>query len=154
MVELFIIEYLTVLYMIMAFLFMDSRYSRRRTIFIVFIVTILLLAAVAALYRVVDVDTAFWVYAVTIHIPLLLLLFTLSRFRGWRLIFQQLSVVLFCTLIHHETGLIYRPCQCPGKRHLRQSGAASKPEEDPLQNGGHTWSHAENFQSMYRKYLF
>ena len=107
MVELFIIEYLTVLYMIMAFLFMDSRYSRRRTIFIVFIVTILLLAAVAALYRAVDVDTAFWVYAVTIHIPLLLLLFTLSRFRGWRLIFQQLSVVLFCTLIHHETGLIY-----------------------------------------------
>ena len=107
MVELFMMEYLTVLGMTMVLLFLDSRYSRRRTIFIVFIVTILLLAAVAALYRVVDVDTAFWVYAVTIHIPLLLLLFTLSRFRGWRLIFQQLSVVLFCTLIHHISGLIY-----------------------------------------------
>ena len=35
MVELFIMEYLTVLYMIMASLFMDSRYSRRRTVFIV-----------------------------------------------------------------------------------------------------------------------
>ena len=72
------------------------------------VVTLLLMAAVAALYRAVDdVDTAFWTYAVTIHIPLILLLFTLSRFRGWRLIFQQLSVVLFCTLIHHISGLIY-----------------------------------------------
>lgn len=107
MVELFIMEYLTVLYMIMAFLFMDSRYSRRRTIFIVSIVTIMLMAAVAALYRAVDMDAAFWIFAVTIHIPLILLLFTLSRFRGWRLIFQQLSVVLFCTLIHHISGMIY-----------------------------------------------
>ena len=107
MVELFIMEYLTVLYMIMAFLFMDSRYSRRRTLFIVSCVTILLMAAVVALYRAADMDAAFWIYAITIHIPLILLLFTLSRFRGWRLIFQQLSVVLFCTLIHHISGLIY-----------------------------------------------
>lgn len=107
MVELFIMEYLTVLYMIMASLFMDSRYSRRRTLFIVSIVTLLLMAAVAALYRAVDMDAAFWIFAMTIHIPLILLLFTLSRFRGWRLIFQQLSVVLFCTLIHHISGLIY-----------------------------------------------
>ena len=107
MVELFIMEYLTVLYMIMAFLFMDSRYSRRRTLFIVSSVTILLMAAVAALYRAVNRDAAFWIFAITIHIPLILLLFTLSRFRGWRLIFQQLSVVLFCTLIHHISGLIY-----------------------------------------------
>ena len=107
MVELFIMEYLTVLYMAMAFLFMDSRYSRRRTLLIVSGVTLLLMAAVAALYRAVDTDTAFWTFAMTIHIPLILLLFTLSRFRGWRLIFQQLSVVLFCTLIHHISGLIY-----------------------------------------------
>ena len=107
MVELFIMEYLTVLYMIMVFLFMDSRYSRRRTLFIVSSVTILLMAAVAALHRAADMDAAFWIYAMTIHIPLILLLFTLSRFRGWRLIFQQLSVVLFCTLIHHISGLIY-----------------------------------------------
>lgn len=107
MVELFIMEYLTVLYMIMAFLFMDSRYSRRRTLFIVSGVTILLMAAVALLHQAVNRDVAFWIFAMTIHIPLILLLFTLSRFRGWRLIFQQLSVVLFCTLIHHISGLIY-----------------------------------------------
>ena len=107
MVELFIMAYLTVLYMIMAFLFMDSRYSRRHTLFIVSIVTLLLMAAVVALYRTVDMDAAFWLFAMTIHIPLILLFFTLSRFRGWRLIFQQLSVVLFCTLIHHISGLIY-----------------------------------------------
>ncbi|WP_297234345.1 GHKL domain-containing protein [uncultured Flavonifractor sp.] len=107
MAELFIMEYLTVLYMVMAFLFMDSRYSRRRTVFIVSVVTILLMAAWALLRRVADRDASFWIFAVTIHIPLILLLFTLSRFRGWRLIFQQLSVVLFCTLIHHISGLIY-----------------------------------------------
>ena len=107
MAELFIMEYLTVLYMVMAFLFMDSRYSRRRTVFIVSVVTILLMAAWALLRRVADRDVSFWIFAVTIHIPLILLLFTLSRFRGWRLIFQQLSVVLFCTLIHHISGLIY-----------------------------------------------
>ena len=107
MVELFIMEYLTVLYMIMAFLFMDSRYSRRRTLFIVSSVTILLMAAVALLHRAVDRDAAFWIFAITIHIPLILLLFTLSRFRGWRLVFQQLSVVLFCTLIHHTSELVY-----------------------------------------------
>ena len=107
MVDLFIMEYLTVLYMIMAFLFMDSRYSRRRTLFIVSSVTLLLMTAVAALHRAADRDAAFWTFAMTIHIPLILLLFTLSRFRGWRLIFQQLSVVLFCTLIHHISGLIY-----------------------------------------------
>ena len=98
---------MTVLYMIMAFLFMDSRYSRRRTIFIVSSVTLLLMAAVAVLHRAVDRDAAFWIFAITIHIPLILLLFTLSRFRGWRLIFQQLSVVLFCTLIHHTSELVY-----------------------------------------------
>ena len=107
MAELFIMEYLTVLYMVMAFLFMDSRYSRRRTVFIVSVITILLMAAWALLHRVADRDASFWIFAVTIHIPLILLLFTLSRFRGWRLIFQQLSVVLFCTLIHHISGLIY-----------------------------------------------
>ena len=94
MVELFVMEYLTVLYMIMAYLFMDSRYSRRRTVFIVSSVTILLMAAVVALYRAVDMDTAFWTYAIRSIFRCILLLFTLSRFRGWRLIFQQLSIVL------------------------------------------------------------
>ena len=107
MVELFIMEYITVLHMIMVSLFMDSRYSRRRTLFIVSCAAVLLMAAVALLHRAVDRDAAFWIFAVTIHIPMFLLLFTLSRFRGWRMIFQQLSVVLFCTLIHHMSGLIY-----------------------------------------------
>ena len=65
MVELFIMEYLTVLYMIMAFLFMDSRYSRRRTIFIVSSVTLLLMAAVAVLHRAVDRGAAFWIFCLS-----------------------------------------------------------------------------------------
>ena len=107
MVRLFIMEYMTVLGMTMVLLFLDSRYSRRRTVFIVYSVTILAMAVVASLYRTIGVDATLRIYTVVIHIPLLLLLLTLSRFRGWRLVFQLLSAVLFCTLIHHGAGLIY-----------------------------------------------
>ncbi len=36
-----------------------------------------------------------------------MLLLALSRFRGWRLVFQLFSAVLFCTLIQYGAGLIY-----------------------------------------------
>ena len=87
---MFIMESLTVLYMIMAFLFMDSRYSRQRTLFMFLLCLGHSLVAVVALYPggrygylldvccdVISADAA----------PV-----KLSRFRGWRLIFQQ----LFC----------------------------------------------------------
>ena len=107
MVELFIVEYLTALGMTMVLLFLDSRHSRRRTIAAVCGVMVLVMAAVAAIYRAAGAETTLQIYSLIAHVPSLILLLILSRFRGWRLVFQLLSAILFCTLIHHGAGLIY-----------------------------------------------
>lgn len=107
MVELFIMEYMTVLGMTMVLLFLDSRYSRWRTILTVYGTMILVMAAVAILYRAAGIEAAIKHYSLVAHAPALLLLLILSRFRGWQLVFQLFSVILFCMLIHHAAGLIY-----------------------------------------------
>lgn len=104
---LFIIEYLTALGMTMVLLFLDSRYSPQRTVLMVCGTMVLVMAAVAALYRAVGVETLLQLYSLIVHVPALLLFFMLSRSRGWRLVFQVLSAVLFCTLIQHGAGLVY-----------------------------------------------
>ncbi len=50
MAGLFILEYMTVLGMTMVLLFLDSRYSRKRTILTVCGAMALVMAAVAAIY--------------------------------------------------------------------------------------------------------
>lgn len=107
MLELFIMEYLTALGMTMVLLFLDSRYSRRRTVLATCGVIVLVMAAVAAICLTMGVETTIRIYSLIAHIPSLLLLLSLSRFRGWRLVFQLLSAVLFCALIHHGAGLAY-----------------------------------------------
>ena len=107
MLELFIMEYLTALGMTMVLLFLDSRYSRRRTVLTTCGVIVLVMAAVAAICLTMGVETTIRIYSLIAHIPSLLLLLSLSRFRGWRLVFQLLSAVLFCALIHHGAGLAY-----------------------------------------------
>ena len=113
MVELFIMEYLTALGMTMVLLFLDSRYSRRRTILTVYGTVVLVMAAVAVLHRVAGIETTIRLYSLIAHVPSLLLFLVLSRFRGWRLVFQILSAILFCMLIHHETNDVR--CPDPGK---------------------------------------
>ena len=105
MVELFVMEYLTALGMTMVLLFLDSRYSRRRTIAAVCGTMVLVMAAVAAIYSAAGLETTIQIYSLIVHIPSLLLLLLLSRFRGWRLVFQLLSAILFCALIQHGAGM-------------------------------------------------
>ncbi len=107
MVELFVMEYMTALGMTMVLLFLDSRYSRRRTILTVYGTIVLVMATVAILYRVAGLETTVKLYSLVAHVPALLLLLMLSRFRGWRLVFQLLSAILFCMLIQHAAGLAY-----------------------------------------------
>lgn len=107
MVELFAMEYLTALGMTILLLFLDSRYSRRYTILMVCSTMVLVMAAVAVLYRVIGPDTTLQLYSLIAHIPSLLILLILSRFRGWRLVFQLLSAILFCALIQHGAGMLY-----------------------------------------------
>ena len=107
MVELFIMEYMTVLGMTMVLLFLDSRSSRWRTILTVYGAVVLVMVAIAALYRAVGIEATIKLYSLIAHVPSLVLFLTLSRFRGWRLVFQLLSAILFCALIQHIAGLVY-----------------------------------------------
>ena len=107
MVELFIMEYMTALGMTMVLLFLDSRYSRRCTILTVYGTVILVMAVLAIIYRIVGFETTLQIYTLIAHAPSLLLLFVLSRFRGWQLVFQLLSAILFCMLIQHGAVLAY-----------------------------------------------
>ncbi|HIY07224.1 MAG TPA: GHKL domain-containing protein [Candidatus Evtepia faecigallinarum] len=113
MAGLFAMEYMTVLGMTMVFLFLDSRYPRWVTILSVCGVTALAMGAVAALYQGTGMETTLRLYSLIVHVPSLLLLFVLSRFRGWRMVFQMLSAVLFCALVQHGAGLL---CYLSGGR--------------------------------------
>ena len=105
MVELLMMEYLTALGMTMVLLFLDSRHSQRRTILTVYGAVILVMAAIATLYRAAGIETTIKLYSFIVHVPSLLLFLTLSRFRGWRLVFQLLSAILFCALDRKSTRL-------------------------------------------------
>ena len=107
MVELFMMEYMTALGMIMVLLFLDSRYSRRRTAFVICGAAALAMAVVAAVYRAAGSEVTLKIYSLIVHVPSLLLFLALSRFRGWRLVFQMLSAILFCTLVQHGSGVAY-----------------------------------------------
>ena len=107
MVELFAMEYMTALGMTMVLLFLDSRYSPRRTIGAVCGTMVLVMAAVAAIYQAAGLEITLRIYSLIAHLPSLLLLLALSRFRGWRLVFQLLSAILFCVLVQHGAGLLY-----------------------------------------------
>lgn len=107
MVELFAMEYLTALGMTMVLLFLDSRYSRRSTILIVYGTALLVMAAVASIYCIAGLKTTLHIYTLIAHLPSLLLLLLLSRFRRWQLVFQLFSAILFCTLIQQGAGLMY-----------------------------------------------
>lgn len=107
MVELFMIEYMTVLGMTMVLLFLDSRYSKKCTILTTCATMALVVIVVAGAYLTIGAEMTLKIYSLIAHVPSLLLLFLLSRFRGWRIVFQMCSAILFCTLVHHGAGLFY-----------------------------------------------
>lgn len=107
MLEFFVIEYMTVLGMTMLLLFLDSRYPKRWTILAVYSTMLLVMAIIFVVYQVTGLETTIQIYTFITHIPSLLLLMVFSRFRGWRMVFQLLSVVLFCFFIQHGAGLAY-----------------------------------------------
>lgn len=107
MVELFVMEYMTVLGMTMVLLFLDSKYSPRRTILTVCIAIAAVMTAVFVIYRSAGLAVTIQIYSLIAHVPSLVLVFVLSRFRGWRLVFQVLSAILFCALIQHGAALAY-----------------------------------------------
>lgn len=107
MVELFAMEYMTALGMTMVLLFLDSKYPRWVTALAVYVVMVLVMGAVAVLYCTAGLAVTVRAYTLLAHAPSLLLLLFFSRFRGWRMLFQLMSAILFCMLTQHAAGLVY-----------------------------------------------
>ena len=107
MVMLFVMLYMTVLGMSMVLLFVERRVSRRQTTVVFCGTLVLVLALVIGVYCRLGIETLVYLYSLVAHVPALLLCLYLSRHRGWRLLFQLLSSILFCALIQHAAGLVY-----------------------------------------------
>lgn len=103
-VRLFIMLYMTVVGLSMGAAFVESRFSRCRTVWIVCSAIIMISALVVLVYLEAGIDTLVQAYPLIVHLPSLLLFMLLSSIRGWRLLFQIFSAVLFCNLIHHGEG--------------------------------------------------
>lgn len=93
--------------MTMGLLFLDSRRSRRRTILAVYGTMAAEMAVVVGVYCAMGGQALIHSYTIVVHVPCLLLFMCLSRHRGWRLVFQMFSSILFCSLIQHGAGLAY-----------------------------------------------
>ena len=99
--------YMTAVGMTLVFLFLKSRFSRRKTILIFFATMLLLMAAEVVLTFVFSTHLVLRLYGLIVHLPALLVTALLSQYRGWRLLFQFLSSFLFCAMIQQAGGLAY-----------------------------------------------
>ena len=99
--------YMTGLGMTMLFLFVKSRLPRRKTALIFAGTGLALMALEVGLTYAFSVDLVVRLYSVAVYLPSFTVAFLLSRYRGWRLLYQLLSAVLFCFLIQHIGGVVY-----------------------------------------------
>lgn len=104
---LLVMEYLTALGMTMVLLFLDSRYSQKFSILTVYGTMFPVMAIIAVVSKEIGIEATLKIYPLLAHLPSLLVIFILSRFRGWRMLFQLLSAILFCTFIMHGAALLY-----------------------------------------------
>lgn len=99
--------YMTAVGMTMVFLFLKSRLPRRRTALIVYGTTLALMAAEVILTFLIGIGQVVHFYGLIVHLPCLLMTALLSQYRGWRLLFQILSAILFSAMIQQAGGLAY-----------------------------------------------
>ena len=107
MVDLVVLLFFTIDGVTLTLLFLDTRFSIRKTCFIVYGVTAVLLLVNIVLFIRLGYDRMLQLYTLTNHIPCMLTLAYVSRTRGWQLLFQLLSGVMFCALIQQAGTLAY-----------------------------------------------
>ena len=105
--------YMTAVGMTMVSLFLKSRLPRRKTVLIVFGTTLALMAAEVVLTYAFSVHLGVRLYGLIVHLPSLLVTAALSQYRGWRLLFQILSAILFSAMIQQAAGIVY---YCSGQQ--------------------------------------
>lgn len=106
-INLFILLYMTAVGLPMNAVLAGSRYPPRRTALILCGAMIMLSAAVFFVYRAAGADVVLRIYTLLVHAPGFVLFFFIGRYRGWRLVFQMLTAILFCNLIHQAGGLAF-----------------------------------------------
>ena len=99
--------YFTVLGVVIMLLLADSRFSAGRTAAIGCAALAVLLPAEVAVYRHMGLLALVDLYTPLVHLPLLVLFIWLSRQRNWQMVFQLLSAILFCFLIHQGASLCW-----------------------------------------------
>ena len=98
--------YMTGLGLTMVFLFLKSRLSRRKTALIFAGTALSLMALEVILTYTFSVDLVARLYSLIVYLPSFLVATLLSRYRGWRLLYQILSAVLFCFVVQHIGGVV------------------------------------------------
>ena len=99
--------YMTGLGLTMVFLFLKSRLSRRKTALIFAGTALSLMALEVILTYTFSVDLVVRLYSLIVYLPSFLVATLLSRYRGWRLLYQFLSAVLFCFVVQHIGGVVF-----------------------------------------------
>lgn len=106
-VTLWLMLFLLVLGFASMLLLTDSRYSPGKTAAVTGGGLAVLLAAEVLIYEIWGLQTLILLYSPLVHLPSLLLFLWLSRRRNWQVIFQLLSTILFCFLVHQGASVCY-----------------------------------------------
>ena len=104
---LWVFLYLTLVGMVTALLLVESRLSWRWTLLLYGGLTVVDLIAIVVLYRRLGSDTFARIYTLLVHVPSFFLFCFIGRRRGWQMVFQMLSTILFCFLIQQTAALVY-----------------------------------------------
>ena len=97
----------TVIGMVLVSIFVESRFFVRKTAWLISMAVVLMIGTLSFLAVVWGEDIAVQFYTLVVHLPAFILFTWIGRYRGWRLLFQLLSAILFCFFIQHGAALVY-----------------------------------------------
>ncbi len=107
MISFEVFVFFTIQGMMLSLLFIQSRFTLKKTFLIIAAALMLMLTADFVLYNRIGAERFLQLYPLTTHIPAMLILTFISRNRGWPLLFQLFSGVFFCLITQHFAGLIF-----------------------------------------------
>ena len=107
MISFEVFVFFTIQGMMLSLLFIQSRFTLKKTFLIIAAALMLMLTADFVLYNMIGAELFLQLYSLTNHVPGMLVLAFISRTRGWQLLFQLLSGVFFCLVTQHFAGLIF-----------------------------------------------
>lgn len=102
-----VIIYFTIVGSVMTRLFTTPRHNARVSWLSTAAVAAVLVAVDVGAWRALGLEAVVAFYSPLNHLPVLAVTALTCRERGWRLVFELLTAVLFCMALLHLTGLLY-----------------------------------------------